>query len=241
MQPREPRVCPAGALAIGGFGRSRWRGGRGGACGENWASRSHGKRIQSLRAEHLFSCSIPSRDWLCSGRSIAEGDTIRSRGLFGGYPVRPEVDPASVCPFLRESHGRAVQIRWRDGRPTSPASIIRSLSAALHPSLIAERGGCSTRVIYEAWRFFLMLVLLEHHDSSIQSVMVRDCWPFDISGYDGFSSGVCNAGEARPLGTFFVGRSAALGRRFGTFASTCSWVLGSRSHGYSVVILKNNV
>jgi hypothetical protein len=27
------RLCPAGALAIGGFGRSRWRGGRGGAMG----------------------------------------------------------------------------------------------------------------------------------------------------------------------------------------------------------------
>ena len=27
------RLCPAGALAIGGFGRSRWRGGRGEAMG----------------------------------------------------------------------------------------------------------------------------------------------------------------------------------------------------------------
>jgi hypothetical protein len=27
------RLCPAGALAIGGFVRSRWRGGRGGAMG----------------------------------------------------------------------------------------------------------------------------------------------------------------------------------------------------------------
>jgi hypothetical protein len=27
------RLCPAGALAIGGFGRSRWRGGRGGSYG----------------------------------------------------------------------------------------------------------------------------------------------------------------------------------------------------------------
>src|ERR1700732_1050691 len=27
------RLCPAGALAMGGFGRSRWRGGRGGVMG----------------------------------------------------------------------------------------------------------------------------------------------------------------------------------------------------------------
>src|ERR1700757_179148 len=39
VQPREPRVCPAGALAIGGFGRSRWRGGRGGSMGFAWAIR----------------------------------------------------------------------------------------------------------------------------------------------------------------------------------------------------------
>jgi hypothetical protein len=30
---------PAGALAIGGFVRSRWRGGRGGAMGFAWAIR----------------------------------------------------------------------------------------------------------------------------------------------------------------------------------------------------------
>jgi hypothetical protein len=31
------RQCPAGAFAIGGFGRSRWRGGRGGVMGFAWA------------------------------------------------------------------------------------------------------------------------------------------------------------------------------------------------------------
>jgi hypothetical protein len=64
---------------------------------------------------------------------------------------------------------------------------------------------------------------------------------FGYLGCDGFSSGECNAGEAWSLGTFFVGQSAALWRRFYALAGAGSWVLGSRSHGYSVVILKNNV
>ena len=124
------------------------------------------------------------------------------------------------------SFGRATAERCRSGGEMGARRHPRRLPDRSRrrstPSLNADRGGCSTRVIYEAWRFFLKLVLLEHHATSIQSVMVRDCWPLDISGCDGFSSGVCNAGEAWPLGTFFVGRSAALGRRFGTFASTCS-------------------
>src|SRR5579862_9336672 len=49
------------------------------------------------------------------------------------------------------------------------------------------------------------------------------------------------AGEVRPLGTLFIGGATVLWGRFWAVASMANWVLGSRSHVWTVVIVKNNI
>jgi hypothetical protein len=48
-------------------------------------------------------------------------------------------------------------------------------------------------------------------------------------------------GEWWPRGTLFVRGFAGFCRRFETFVGVGTWVLGRRSHGCPVVIMKNDV